>query len=241
MNIVNPTPTPTPNPSSLPPSSTSSTHTGTTTTTTATTHQASDSYVTLTALRAHTLLVGIIYFTYAGESENAGLRLKALHAILDEGVLTGGGKDAKGKGKEKAGENSEEGKEREEEEDGKVWGMYKIHLSSPSSTTSSSTSDPHHQPLIIQLTHPRILLVFSYLVSAIAKRDPVGRKPRKKVFASEGLVVWQREWREWVSCDDPPAAATASAGAGTRGGGKQGLSCELSSLCQCDPMVLING
>jgi len=31
------------------------------------------------------------------------------------------------------------------------------------------------------------------LVSSVAKRDPVGRKPKRKVFAAEGLAVLNRE------------------------------------------------
>lgn len=42
-------------------------------------------------------------------------------------------------------------------------------------------------------THPRILYVLAFLLSAVAKRDPVGRKPRKGVFAKEGLGVLERE------------------------------------------------
>lgn len=46
-------------------------------------------------------------------------------------------------------------------------------------------------------THPRILYVFAFLLSAVAKRDAVGRKPRKGVFAKEGLSVLEREgWGE---------------------------------------------
>ena len=32
-----------------------------------------------------------------------------------------------------------------------------------------------------------------FLVSSVAKRDPVGRKPKRKVFAAEGLLVLERE------------------------------------------------
>jgi hypothetical protein len=230
--------------SSPPPTSTSaSTHVGTTTTVTsqsvtvspaplATSSTYSDTVATLAALRAHTLLVGVLYFTYAGESENANTRLKALHAILDGGVLTGDGKDGTGAAK---------GEERGHEDDTRAWGMYKIHLSYPprsSSTTSASSSapspssfnaasspstpDPHCQPLIITLTHPRILVVLSYLVSAMAKRDPGGRKPRKKVFALEGLRIWEKEWRDW--------------GSGANSGGTRALSCEY----QCQHDVLFN-
>ena len=37
-----------------------------------------------------------------------------------------------------------------------------------------------------------------FLVSSVAKRDPVGRKPKRKVFAAEGLVVLEREAKKVV-------------------------------------------
>lgn len=49
------------------------------------------------------------------------------------------------------------------------------------------------QPLFLQMTHPRVIYVLGFLVSSIAKRDPVGRKPKRRVFATEGLGVLERE------------------------------------------------
>ena len=37
-----------------------------------------------------------------------------------------------------------------------------------------------------------------FLVSSVAKRDPVGRKPKRKVFAAEGLVALEREAKKVV-------------------------------------------
>ncbi|EKM61558.1 uncharacterized protein PHACADRAFT_204728 [Phanerochaete carnosa HHB-10118-sp] len=48
-------------------------------------------------------------------------------------------------------------------------------------------------PLVLQITHPRILFLLAFLVSSVAKRDPVGRKPKRKVFAVEGLASWEKE------------------------------------------------
>lgn len=48
-------------------------------------------------------------------------------------------------------------------------------------------------PLIVQVTHPRILFLLTFLVSSAAKRDAVGRRPKRKVFASEGLGCWDGE------------------------------------------------
>ncbi len=67
---------------------------------------------------------------------------------------------------------------------------------------------PSSSPLHIQTTHPRILLILAYLVSAIAKKDPVGRKPKRKLFANEGLTMWEKEMRKpimlspWASVSD---------------------------------------
>ena len=58
---------------------------------------------------------------------------------------------------------------------------------------------PESRSIHIMTTHPRILFVLVFLLSAIAKRDPVGRKPRKAVFAKEGLGVLEREgWGDVV-------------------------------------------
>ena len=40
---------------------------------------------------------------------------------------------------------------------------------------------------MIRTTPPRILFALGYLVSASAKRDPVGRKPKRATFAQAGL------------------------------------------------------
>lgn len=42
---------------------------------------------------------------------------------------------------------------------------------------------------MIQSTHPRVLFELAFLVSSVSKRDLVGRKPRRKLFAEEGLKI----------------------------------------------------
>jgi hypothetical protein len=39
----------------------------------------------------------------------------------------------------------------------------------------------------------------AFLLTAVAKRDPVGRKPKRKVFAEEGLRGVERELRREAS------------------------------------------
>ncbi|KAJ7174626.1 hypothetical protein C8R46DRAFT_1252427 [Mycena filopes] len=66
-------------------------------------------------------------------------------------------------------------------------------------------------PLYIKTTHPRVLYALGYLISAIARRDLVGRKPKRKTFVLEGLGVVEREaLRElrvprWASAGDVAA------------------------------------
>ncbi|KAJ7196931.1 hypothetical protein GGX14DRAFT_375597 [Mycena pura] len=53
--------------------------------------------------------------------------------------------------------------------------------------------DSSSPPLYIRTTHPRVLYALGYLISAIARRDLVGRKPKRKIFVLEGLGVVERE------------------------------------------------
>ncbi|KAF9236547.1 hypothetical protein BU15DRAFT_49857 [Melanogaster broomeanus] len=60
---------------------------------------------------------------------------------------------------------------------------------------------PGHGSVPLRTTHPRILFLLTFLLSAVAKRDPVGRRPKKRVFAKCG-VTQCREGREvplWAS------------------------------------------
>ncbi|KAK0209314.1 hypothetical protein DFS33DRAFT_1498375, partial [Desarmillaria ectypa] len=81
-------------------------------------------------------------------------------------------------------------------------------MTSGSGVVEITFSDPPSPPLLIQTTHPRILFILAYLVSAISRKDPVGRKPKRKIFAVEGLTVWEKEMRKelvlppWASVDD---------------------------------------
>ncbi|KAI9069691.1 hypothetical protein FKP32DRAFT_1586700 [Trametes sanguinea] len=53
--------------------------------------------------------------------------------------------------------------------------------------------------LVVQVTHPRILFLLAFLVSSASKRDAVGRKPKRKVFAVEGLTTWETEAAREIS------------------------------------------
>ncbi|KIJ64161.1 hypothetical protein HYDPIDRAFT_132789 [Hydnomerulius pinastri MD-312] len=47
---------------------------------------------------------------------------------------------------------------------------------------------PGQGSIPLRTTHPRTLFLLTFLVSAIAKRDPVGRRPKKRVFADCGVA-----------------------------------------------------
>lgn len=52
----------------------------------------------------------------------------------------------------------------------------------------------------IQLPHPKHIYTLSFLVSAVSKRDPVGRNPKRRLFAKEGCTAVEREIRKEVFC-----------------------------------------
>ncbi|TFK56312.1 hypothetical protein OE88DRAFT_1620238 [Heliocybe sulcata] len=86
-------------------------------------------------------------------------------------------------------------------------------------------------PLSVQVTHPRILYMLTFLVSAVAKRDAVGRKPKRKVFAGEGIAAWEREVGKdvilppWTSVGEVEEIQQRMARI------KADLLCELVSVC----------
>jgi len=45
-----------------------------------------------------------------------------------------------------------------------------------------------------------MLYILGYLTSACAKRDAVGRKPKRAVFAKEGLKVCEEEMEKEIQC-----------------------------------------
>ncbi|KDQ31569.1 hypothetical protein PLEOSDRAFT_1036423 [Pleurotus ostreatus PC15] len=59
----------------------------------------------------------------------------------------------------------------------------------------SISFDSQYSKLYIRTTHPRVIYALGFLVSSTVKRDPIGRKPKRKVFAVEGLIRWEREMK----------------------------------------------
>ncbi|KAL0069513.1 hypothetical protein AAF712_003548 [Marasmius tenuissimus] len=115
-----------------------------------------------TSMAVHTLIIGVVFYTYVGRAVDSSTRLSHLHSILDSGVL-----------KFPAEEN------------------YRSPASGIIEVPFPKQKNPI--PMYIQVTHPRILYVLAYLVSAVAKKDPVGRKPKRKIFSTQGLATWEKE------------------------------------------------
>lgn len=55
------------------------------------------------------------------------------------------------------------------------------------------SDDTNTRPLTLQLTPPSVITSMTYLISAVSRRDPVGRNPKRGVFAREGLVHLEGE------------------------------------------------
>ncbi|KAI0321192.1 hypothetical protein OF83DRAFT_1161926 [Amylostereum chailletii] len=51
---------------------------------------------------------------------------------------------------------------------------------------------PHGPPLIVHTTHARVLYYIGYLASSAVKRDAVGRRPKRRVFAAAGLAAYEK-------------------------------------------------
>ncbi|KAL0577825.1 hypothetical protein V5O48_004153 [Marasmius crinis-equi] len=111
------------------------------------------------SMAIHTLIIGVIFYTYGGRAEDSTSRLSHLHSILDGGALRF-----------------------TPEQSSLASGIIEIPF--PNQRTP---------PMYVQTTHPKILYVLTFLVSAVAKKDPVGRKPKRKLFATEGLAAWEKE------------------------------------------------
>ncbi|KAJ7039378.1 hypothetical protein C8F04DRAFT_1392448 [Mycena alexandri] len=141
------------------------------------------------ALVVHVLVLGVVWFGYSAtppplnplvatqQQDGGGVvtggiavsaRLTLLYTLLDAGVYNG---------KCRAVAGSADGQSMGLESEG----VLEVPLDSAT------------LPLYIRTTHPRVLYALGYLVSAVARRDLVGRKPKRKTFILEGLGVVERE------------------------------------------------
>ncbi|KAF8649400.1 hypothetical protein AX16_005841 [Volvariella volvacea WC 439] len=119
-------------------------------------------------IKVHLLILMVIFYTYKGTSDLVALALKDLHILLDSGTAlppSSPGTDVD------------------------------IDAAPGSSSAAAARAGviEVYPGVWIQSTHPRVLYLLGFLISSVAKRDPVGRKPKKRVFAKEGLAVYERE------------------------------------------------
>ncbi|KAF8169050.1 hypothetical protein K438DRAFT_1909571 [Mycena galopus ATCC 62051] len=170
------------------------------------------------ALVVHVLVLGIVWFAYSvtpaappapgpengtGKDTPVSVRLTLLYSLLDAGVYNG-------KCRAVGGQQSTMGLESE--------GVLEVPL------------DASTPPLYIRTTHPRVLYALGYLVSAVARRDLVGRKPKRKTFLLEGLSVVDREAQRelrvprWATAGDVQAVEAQMAKI------KADLMCELVAV-----------
>jgi hypothetical protein len=122
----------------------------------------------------HTLIIGVVYYTHIGSSADSFPRLSHLHALLDAGALE---KTPQGVVPVRADQTNL---------------VY---------TKALQINFKDGSPLYIQVTHPRILFLMGFLISSITKRDAAGRKPKRKLFAIEGLATWEREMKKEIACE----------------------------------------
>ena len=59
---------------------------------------------------------------------------------------------------------------------------------------------PNGPPIHLEVTHPRIFYLLGFLLTSVSKRDAMGRKPRRKIFATEGLKAWEKELTKPLDC-----------------------------------------
>ncbi|CAG7853621.1 SubName: Full=Uncharacterized protein {ECO:0000313/EMBL:CCA73937.1} [Serendipita indica DSM 11827] len=116
-------------------------------------------------LRVHVLMLGVLWLTHCGQSVRCSERLALLHEMMDK--MNDLSKD---------------------DSDGWAGGDEMGIIQVPVS------SNPE-QPLRIKVTHPRVLYQLTFAISASAKRDGAGKRPKRKIFVEEGLRVG--------SVDDP--------------------------------------
>ncbi|CUA75580.1 hypothetical protein RSOLAG22IIIB_11850 [Rhizoctonia solani] len=137
-------------------------------------------------LRVHVLFLGVALYTHLGDAQNAAQRLGKLHSILDTGLLEFPDEACFcGRGSMLGSNQSNDMPTVD------VLGLSPVdhpHLDCP---CASSFLLPiplaSNDSLLIKSTHPRTIFELAFLVSSIARRDVVGRKPRRFIFAIEGL------------------------------------------------------
>ena len=76
--------------------------------------------------------------------------------------------------------------------------------------TSVKIDFPKGPSIHLEATHPRIFYLVGFLLTSVSKRDAMGRKPRRKIFATEGLKAWEREIIKPFDCTSFTSSAALS-------------------------------
>ncbi|KDN35206.1 hypothetical protein RSAG8_11781, partial [Rhizoctonia solani AG-8 WAC10335] len=137
-------------------------------------------------LRAHVLFLGVALYTHLGDAQSAAQRLSKLHGILDIGLLEFPDEACFcGRGSIPGSNQSKDMPTVD------VLGTNSLdqpHLDCPcASSFLLPVPLASNDSLLIKSTHPRVIFELAFLMSSIARRDVVGRKPRRLIFATEGL------------------------------------------------------
>lgn len=138
----------------------------------------------LATMKIHVLTLSVLYYTNQGNATESNKRLNMLHGVMDAFCVS----------------NPPSSQADSPSKPTRQWGPGDGTLLVPLSSATSLFSNPDPLPanrslprsrqyLTMQTTHPLTLFSLTFLVSAVSKRDAVGRKPRRGVFASEGERV----------------------------------------------------
>lgn len=131
-------------------------------------------------LRVQTLMIGVLWLTHCGNTTRSSERLTLIHEMMDKlsdmskpsGMATGWGS-------------------------GSDVGAIEVGASSIKTLLSWTrlisnqiplTSNPERY-LRIQATHPRVLYQLTFVISGVVKRDSAGKRPKRKLFAEEGIRI----------------------------------------------------
>ncbi|KAG8750981.1 hypothetical protein FRC14_008237 [Serendipita sp. 396] len=113
-------------------------------------------------LRIQTLMLSILWLTHCGHSARGSERLTLLHEMMDKlSDMSRSNDEYRWMGNDEPG-------------------VIQIPLYSNK-----------EQKIRLKVTHPRVLYQLTFAISASAKRDGAGRRPKRKIFSEEGLRIGQ--------------------------------------------------
>lgn len=132
-------------------------------------------------LRAHLLILRILALNHVGSGADCAARVKELHALLDAEGEAGAGGGMAGLG---GGVLEVRLRPSTSLDLGIAANTFALRVQIP---FAPCPTDPSTASLLLAFTRPQTLYVLACLVTALAKRDPTGKRPKKRLFADEGL------------------------------------------------------